>query len=54
MSQWDLSDAQAKLSDVVRKAEISGPQIISRDGIEVAVVVSIADSKRLGLQLAEG
>lgn len=41
-SQWTVADAKAKFSEVVKKAESSGPQTITRNG-RIAVVVVAAD-----------
>jgi prevent-host-death family protein len=44
---WQLQDAKNRLSEVVDEAARSGPQIITRRGVEAAVVVSAADWARL-------
>jgi prevent-host-death family protein len=44
---WQLQEAKSKLSEVVNQAASDGPQIITRHGIEVAVVVSYKDYDRL-------
>ena len=44
---WQLQEAKNKLSRVVENAESDGPQIITRRGIEVAVVISMPDYERL-------
>jgi prevent-host-death family protein len=40
---WQLQEAKNKLSQVVDKAVSVGPQIITRHGSEVAVVLSYAE-----------
>jgi prevent-host-death family protein len=40
---WQLQDAKNRFSEVVDEAVRSGPQIITRRGVEAAVVVSAAD-----------
>ena len=43
--QWQLQEAKNRLSEVVREAQRSGPQVITVRGQEAAVVVS-ADQYR--------
>ena len=40
---WQLQEAKNKLSRVIENAVNSGPQIITRRGVEVAVVLSHAE-----------
>ena len=44
---WTAADAKARFSELLDAAEKQGPQTISRRGIETAVVVPIAEWKRL-------
>jgi prevent-host-death family protein len=44
---WQLQEAKSKLSELVNKALQEGPQIITRHGDEVAVVMSYEDFNRL-------
>ena len=44
---WQLQEAKNKLSELVNEAENEGPQIITRHGEQVAVVISIDDYSRL-------
>jgi prevent-host-death family protein len=37
---WTIQEAQDKLSEVIEEAIQHGPQVISRQGTEVAVVLS--------------
>jgi antitoxin Phd len=37
---WQIEEAEDKLSEVIEEAIQHGPQIISREGTEVAVVLS--------------
>ena len=41
--KWALQDAKNKLSEVVDEAARHGPQIITRRGVETAVVLSFDD-----------
>ncbi len=45
-STWSVASAKAKLSEVIARASEGGPQTITRNGREVAVVVSAADWQR--------
>ena len=48
MSQiWQLQDAKNKFSQVVENALTDGPQIITRRGAEVAVVLSADDYRKM-------
>lgn len=42
-SKWQLQEAKNRLSEVVRKARIEGPQIITLHGADAAVLVSVQD-----------
>jgi prevent-host-death family protein len=44
---WQLQEAKSKFSQLVRQALSEGPQIVTRHGEEVAVVLSIDDYRRL-------
>lgn len=45
-TEWTVAEAKAKLSEVIERAEKSGPQKITRHGKEAAVVVSAEEWKR--------
>jgi antitoxin Phd len=47
MASWQLQEAKQRLSDVVRRAHSEGPQVVTRHGEEVAVVVDITEFRRL-------
>ena len=44
---WQLQEAKARLSEVVRRAAACGPQHVTVNGEERAVVLSAADYVRL-------
>ena len=44
---WQLQEAKNKLSEVVDKAQSSGPQEITRHGKKTAVVLSFQDYQRM-------
>jgi prevent-host-death family protein len=50
---WQLQDAKNRLSEVVEEAVRQGPQVITKRGIETAVVLSYADYRRLQLGQAK-
>ncbi|MFO7170723.1 MAG: type II toxin-antitoxin system Phd/YefM family antitoxin [Chloroflexota bacterium] len=46
---WQLQEAKNKLSEVVEEALTHGPQVITKRGVEAAVVLSYAEYRRLTL-----
>lgn len=44
---WVFQEAKNKLSEVVNLAIKSGPQVISRRGVEEVVILSVKDFKNL-------
>lgn len=47
MATWQLQEAKAKLSEVIDSAESDGPQVITRRGVEAAVLVPIEQWRRM-------
>ena len=45
--RWQVQDAKQRFSELIRTAHAEGPQIVTRHGEEIAVVVDIADYRRL-------
>lgn len=45
--RWQVQDAKQRFSELVRQARRAGPQVVTRHGEEVAVVVSIEEYRRL-------
>lgn len=43
MRQWQVQEAKNKLSEVIGRARSEGPQIITRHGREVVVMISIEE-----------
>ncbi|MFD6156553.1 type II toxin-antitoxin system Phd/YefM family antitoxin [Nocardia sp. NPDC060256] len=43
---WPLADAKARLSELIDTVDREGPQVISKHGREVAVVVAIDEWRR--------
>ena len=50
MQTWRMKDAKARLSEVVKRAELDGPQYISRHRRSSAVVLTPAEFERLSDQ----
>ncbi len=44
---WQVQKAKTKFSEVIEQARSRGPQIITRHGVERAVVLSIEDYRAL-------
>lgn len=44
---WQVQEAKQKFSELVRRAVEHGPQIITRHGQEIAVIVSAAHYREL-------
>jgi antitoxin Phd len=44
---WQIQDAKQRFSEMIRAVASEGPQVITRHGEDVAVVVDIAEYRRL-------
>ena len=44
---WQLQDAKNRFSEVINKALAEGPQVVTRRGEEVAVILSTDEYNRL-------
>lgn len=44
---WQLQEAKQRFSEVVREAETNGPQVVTRHGRDVVVVVAAEEFRRL-------
>ncbi len=44
---WQVQEAKQKFSELVRKAQQEGPQVVTRHGEEVAVLVSAETYRKL-------
>lgn len=47
MARWQLQQAKQQFSEVVRRAHDDGPQVVSRHGKDVVVIVSVEEFERL-------
>lgn len=45
--RWQIQEAKQRFSEVLRAAEAGEPQIVTKHGEEVAVVIDIAEYRRL-------
>jgi prevent-host-death family protein len=45
--RWQLQEAKQRFSELIRSVEVDGPQFVTRHGEEVAVVIDIAEYRRL-------
>ena len=45
--RWQIQDAKQRFSEMIRAVTSEGPQVITRHGEDVAVVVDIAEYRRL-------
>jgi prevent-host-death family protein len=44
---WQLQEAKNKLSKVIEEAATHGPQVITKRGVETAIVLSYAEYRQL-------
>lgn len=44
---WSLQDAKNKFSQMVKEAQKTGPQVVTKRGIETVIVISMNDYKKL-------
>jgi antitoxin Phd len=47
MTAWQIQEAKNKLSELIDRAMAEGPQVITRHGVEVVVVMPYTGYKRL-------
>jgi antitoxin Phd len=43
MPRWNLEDAKARLSEVVRRAKETGPQLVTQRGHDAVVVIAASE-----------
>jgi len=44
---WQVQEAKQRFSELLRAAKQAGPQVVTRHGEEIAVVIDIAEYHRL-------
>lgn len=47
MVYWQVQDAKQRFSELLRVARLEGPQVVTRHGHEIAVVIDIAEYRHL-------
>jgi antitoxin Phd len=47
MASWQVQDAKARFSEFLNATLKKGPQVVTRRGVETAVLVPIAEWRRL-------
>ena len=47
MDQWQVQDAKARFSEFLEASIRKGPQIVTRRGVEAAVLVPVDEWRRL-------
>jgi prevent-host-death family protein len=50
---WQVQEAKQRFSELLRAAKVNGPQVVTRHGEEIAVVIDIADYHRLRGDVAD-
>jgi prevent-host-death family protein len=50
---WQIQEAKQRFSEVIRSAHADGPQYVTKHGAEVAVVIDIAEYRRLTGETAD-
>lgn len=45
--RWQMQEAKARFAELVRKAGVEGPQVVTHRGVDTAVVLSMEEYKRL-------
>lgn len=51
--RWQVQEAKQRLSELIRRAHTEGPQVVTRHGEEIVVVIDIADYRHLKGEIAE-
>ncbi|WP_067471285.1 type II toxin-antitoxin system Phd/YefM family antitoxin [Nocardia amamiensis] len=44
---WQVQEAKQRFSELIRSATTDGPQVVTRHGEEIAVVIDIAEYRKL-------
>ena len=50
---WQVQEAKQRFSELIRAAQADGPQVVTRHGEEIAVVIDIADYHHLRGEAAD-
>ena len=54
MRTWPVQDAKARFSELLVACEREGPQVVTKRGVEAAVVVPFAEWRRLAAEARPG
>ena len=54
MKRWPVQDAKARFSEMLVACEREGPQIVTKRGVEAAVLAPIGEWRRLTAQARPG
>jgi prevent-host-death family protein len=44
---WQVQEAKQRFSELIRVAQLDGPQVVTRHGREIAVVIEISEYRHL-------
>ncbi len=44
---WQVQEAKQRFSELLRRVQVDGPQVVTRHGEEIAVVIDIAEYRHL-------
>lgn len=53
MTKWQLQEAKQQFSRLVERARTEGPQLVTRNGKEVAVVLDVQEYRRLSSHVGD-
>lgn len=53
MTEWQVQEAKQRFSELIRTAQVDGPQIVTRHGQQIAVVIEISEYRHLQGQATE-
>jgi len=51
--RWQVQEAKQRFSELIRTAHAEGPQVVTRHGEAIAVVIDIVDYRHLKGDIAE-
>jgi len=46
LTRWSLQDAKARFSEVVRQSLETGPQLVTKNGEDAVIIISVRDFNR--------
>jgi prevent-host-death family protein len=53
VARWQVQAVKQRLSEVLRAAHESGPQIVTKHGSDVAVIIDICDYRALTVEVPD-